>query len=60
MSGAVYYQQTKVRRTKFLGNGEPTFQFMPNIIALVNRVLIVNLLLLLLTSLILNVWLFNS
>ncbi len=55
LSGAVYYQESKVRRIKFIGKEEPTVQFMPNAIALINRVLIVNLLLLLLTCLIINI-----
>jgi adenosylcobinamide-phosphate synthase len=54
LSGAVYYNTTKVRRTKYIGNGEPTAQFMPNALAILNRVLAVNLLLLLLTCLIIN------
>lgn len=55
MSGAVYYGSKKVRRPKYIGKGEPTPQFMPNAVAIINRVLLVNLLLLLLTCLIINV-----
>jgi adenosylcobinamide-phosphate synthase len=58
LSGALFYKDTKVRRTKYVGRGEPTAQFMPNAVAIINRVLIVNLLLLLLTCLIINT-LFN-
>lgn len=54
LSGAVYYQKQKVRRQKYIGKGEPNSTFMPNALALLNRVLIVNLLLLLLTCLIIN------
>lgn len=54
LSGPVYYQKLKVQRTKFISKGEPAVQFMPNALALINRVLIVNLLLLLLTCLITN------
>jgi adenosylcobinamide-phosphate synthase len=54
LSGAVFYKNTKVRRTKYVGRGEPTAQFMPNIVAFINRVLAVNLLLLLLTCLTIN------
>lgn len=59
LSGAVFYKNTKVRRTKYIGRGEPTAQFMPNVVAIINRLLAVNLLLLLLTYLIINI-LFNS
>ena len=54
LSGAVYYGETKVRRPKYIGRGEPTAQFMPNALATINRVLVLNLLLLLLTCLIIN------
>jgi adenosylcobinamide-phosphate synthase len=54
LSGAVFYKDTKVRRTKYIGRGEPNAQFMPNAVAIINRVLAVNLLLLLLTCLIIN------
>jgi adenosylcobinamide-phosphate synthase len=54
LSGAVFYNKVKVRRAKYIGNGEPTAQFMPNALAVINRVLIVNLMLLLLTCLIIN------
>jgi len=54
LSGAVFYNDRKVRRTKYIGRGEPSAAFMPNTIALINRVLVVNLLLLLLTCLIIN------
>jgi adenosylcobinamide-phosphate synthase len=54
LSGAVFYNGKKVRRTKYVGRGEPSAAFMANAIALINRVLIVNLLLLLLTCLIIN------
>jgi adenosylcobinamide-phosphate synthase len=54
LSGAVFYKGTKVRRAKYIGRGEPTAQFMPNVVAIINRVLAVNLLLLLLTCLIIN------
>lgn len=54
LSGAVYYNMTKVRRVKYIGNGEPTARFMPKALAIVNRVLAVNLLLLMLTCLIIN------
>ena len=58
LSGAVFYASAdgaeKVRRTKYIGKGEPTAQFMPNALAVINRVLLVNLLLLLLTCLIIS------
>jgi len=54
LSGAVFYNATKVRRAKYIGRGEPTPQFMPNAVAIINRVLAINLLLLLLTCLIIN------
>lgn len=54
LSGAVFYNDRKVRRTQYIGRGEPTAAFMPNTIALINRVLVVNLLILLLTCLIIN------
>jgi len=54
LSGAVFYNNKKVRRTKYIGRGEPSAAFMPNTLALINRVLVVNLLLLLLTCLIIN------
>lgn len=54
LSGAVFYSKIKVRRTKYIGQGEPTALFMPNALAVINRLLFVNLLLLLLTCLIIN------
>ena len=59
LSGAVFYNDTKVRRTKYIGRGEPTAQFMPNVVAIINRVIAINLLLLLLSCLIMNT-IFNS
>jgi adenosylcobinamide-phosphate synthase len=54
LSGPIFYKEKKVRRTKFVAQGEPTAQYMLNALALINRVLFVNLLLLLLTCLIIN------
>jgi adenosylcobinamide-phosphate synthase len=59
LSGAVFYNNTKVRRTKYIGRGEPTAQFMSNVVAIINRVIAINLLLLLLSCLIMNT-IFNS
>lgn len=54
LSGAIFYNNKKIRRPKYIGRGEPSVAFMPNTMALINRVLFVNLLLLLLTCLIIG------